>query len=260
MSKLPVPRYRPPSNSCHFGVGKIKQSTWSPRSTFSKTGPSFTTSAGIVVIPLRTRSCHMRTSSCGDAFGSNPSVTAIRPKEPSPLERTRNPFLYPLISSKSVAFEGRVRPRSSVAMPMSASVFAPRTVWSSPSASTRLSQSRRSVGVPTLVSTAMSASQPLRLVVVKGTRQRPGSPTVVGYGEAVLRRQLDPDPLIAAELRGRVRAGPKLGPGDVDDAVEVVAEEGGDSERPGELVRLTPRRGVDKDPFGPEDEERSRAR
>src|SRR5439155_15374588 len=150
--------------------------------------------------------------------------------------------------------------RSSVAMPMSASVFAPRTVWSSPSASTRLSQSRRSVGVLTLVSTAMSASQPLRLVVVKGTRQRPRPPTIVGYRKAVLRRQLDPDPLVASELRGRVRAGPKLGPGDVDDAVEVVAEEGGDAERPGELVRLTSRRGVDKDPFGPEDEERSRAR
>ena len=136
----------------------MRQSTWSPRITFSKTGPSFTISAGTEGMPVRTRSCHMRTSSCGDAFGSSPSVTAIRLNEPSPFARTRKPFRNPLISSKSVAFDGRVLPSSSVAMPMSSSVFAPRTVCSSPSASTRFSQSRRSVGVLTFVSTAISPS------------------------------------------------------------------------------------------------------
>src|SRR2546428_13188330 len=104
---------------------------------------------------------------------------------------------------------------------MSSSVFAPRTVWSSPSASTRRSQSRRSVGVETLVGMVVAMSALLRLVLVKGTRQRAGPPSVVGDRQAMLRRKLHPDALLAAQRRCGVRAGAELGPVHVDDAVEV---------------------------------------
>src|SRR5207248_8555131 len=107
-------------------------------------------------------------------------------------------------------------------MPMSASVFAPRTVCSSPSASIRLSHSRRSVGVETLVGMVVAICRLLTaLVLVKSTRERARPPAVVGDRKAVLGRQLDPDALLAAQLRCRMCTRPQLGSLHVDDAVKV---------------------------------------
>src|SRR5207247_2491526 len=83
----------------------------------------------------------------------------------------------------------------------------------------RRSQSRRSVGVETLVGMVVAMSALLRLVLVKSTRERAGPPSVVGDGEAVLRWKLYPDALLAAQLRRGVRAGAELGPVHLDDAV-----------------------------------------
>src|SRR5205823_12681594 len=60
------------------------------------------------------------------------------------------------------AFDGRVRPRSSVAMPMSSSVFAPVTVCSSPMSSTLRSHSRRSVGTRVCVFIVVATAKLLR--------------------------------------------------------------------------------------------------
>src|SRR5438874_764076 len=144
MSKLPVPMYRPPSSSCHFGAGKIVMSTSAPRLTFSKIGPSFTSTDGIGVMPSDTRFCHARTRPSGEIFGSSPRVSARRGNQPRPFESTRKPFLYPGISSNSSAGVPWTRPASSVAIPMSSSELAPRTTRSSPRSSIRFSQSRRS--------------------------------------------------------------------------------------------------------------------
>src|SRR5256885_10217899 len=119
-------------------------STSAPRFTFSKMGPSLTSTLGIGVMPSDTRFCHARTRSSGDIFGSRPSVRARRGNQPSPFESTRKPFWYPGISSNRSAGFPWPRPASSVAIPISSSARAPRTTRSSPRSSIRFSQSRRS--------------------------------------------------------------------------------------------------------------------
>src|SRR6266852_309972 len=133
-------------------------------------------------------------------------------------------------------------------MPMSSSAFAPVTTWSSPISSTFFSHSRRSVGVFVSVRIVVAmACLPLALFVVECTRQRARSPPVVGDRGAVLDRELDPDLLVAAELRRRMRAGPHQQIADLHHAVEAIAQERGDAQRARELVRHTGRLRADDD-------------
>src|SRR5437870_1581454 len=96
------------------------------------------------------------------------------------------------------------------------------------------------------------------LIFLKATRERAGPPSVVGYREAVLGRQLHPHALLASQVRGRMGAGADRGAGDVDDAVEVIAQEGRDPQGPRELVRRAQRDAADYQALRAQDEERAR--
>src|SRR2546428_1263618 len=227
-------------------------STSFPRWTFSKMGPSFTSSDGMGVIDF-TRFCHAATSSCGDASIGRSKVAAMRRNEPSAFTSTRNPFWYPWISSKRVAFEGRVWPTISVTMPMSSSAEAPVTVWSSPSSSIVRSHVRRSVVV------RGSVAMCNLLVLFERAGERARAPSVIRYSETVLRRELDPHDLVAAQARRRMRAGAHERAGHVDQAIKPVPQERGDAQGALELVGIALRPLAHDHVLGPQDEERLRS-